>query len=413
MPEDGRFYGSARDVTEEKAAAEALSAIQETLRQSQKLEAIGQLTGGVAHDFNNLLTVIRGSVELLRRPNLSEDKRSKYIDAIGDTAERAARLTGQLLAFARRQTLVPEVFDCSASLLEAASMIQTLAGPRIEVNTRVPDEPCLVRADRNQFDTALVNMGINARDAMHGEGKLTISVAGVSEIPQVRGHAPVLGDFVAISIADSGEGVAPENQVRIFEPFFTTKEQGKGTGLGLSQVIGFAKQSGGDVHVDSVIGVGTTFTLYMPRMRGQAQSTKETTKGLATMTGEGICVLVVEDNERVGEFATQALQELGFDSILVPDAVSALSKLSETPEKFHIVFSDVVMPGISGIDMAKEIRNRYPNLPVILTSGYSHVLAQTGTHGFELLHKPYSVEQLSQILHKTLNSGSFVDLASK
>lgn len=367
----------------------------------------------MAHDFNNLLTVIRGSVELLRRPNLSEDKRSKYIDAIGDTAGRAARLTGQLLAFARRQTLVPEVFDCSASLLEAASMIQTLAGPRIAVNTRVPDEPCLVRADRNQFDTALVNMGINARDAMHGEGKLTISVAGVSEIPQVRGHAPVLGDFVAISIADSGEGVAPENQVRIFEPFFTTKEQGKGTGLGLSQVIGFAKQSGGDVHVDSVIGVGTTFTLYMPRMRGQAQSTKETTKGLATMTGEGICVLVVEDNERVGEFATQALQELGFDSILVPDAVSALSMLSETPEKFHIVFSDVVMPGISGIDMAKEIRNRCPNLPVILTSGYSHVLAQTGTHGFELLHKPYSVEQLSQILHKTLNSGSFVDLASK
>lgn len=412
VPEGGRFYGSARDLTEQKEAADALAAMQDTLRQSQKLEAIGQLTGGVAHDFNNLLTVIRGSVELLRRPDLVEEKRSRYIDAIGDTADRAARLTGQLLAFARRQTLVPEVFDSGASLLDVATMIRTLAGSRIEVETRVPDEPCLVRADRSQFDTALVNMGINARDAMDGEGRLTIAVGAVSGIPEVRSHAPVAGDFVAITITDTGEGVSPDDQVRIFEPFFTTKEQGKGTGLGLSQVIGFAKQSGGDIRVDSVVGEGTTFTLYLPRMQGRAESAVEATGEMPSTDGDGICVLVVEDNDRVGEFATQALRELGYDSVLAPDAATALAKLAEAPDTYHVVFSDVVMPGMSGIDLAQEIRRLHPGLPVILTSGYSHVLAQNGTHGFELLHKPYSVEQLSRVFRKALSWQAAAQTAS-
>ncbi|WP_174297710.1 hybrid sensor histidine kinase/response regulator [Sphingomonas bacterium] len=406
VPEDGRYYCSARDVTEQKEAAETLATMQEALRQSQKLEAIGQLTGGVAHDFNNLLTVIRGSIDLLKRPGIAEDRRERYIDAIGDTADRAARLTGQLLAFARRQTLVPEVFDSGACLLEVATMLGTLTGSRIEVETRIPDEPCLVSADRSQFETALVNMGINARDAMNGEGRLTIAVDAVSGIPELRGHGPVAGDFVAITLRDTGEGVAPQDHARIFEPFFTTKEQGKGTGLGLSQVIGFAKQSGGDIRVESTIGEGTTFTLYLPRVPQDAGVPPQASVPEPTMDGDGICVLVVEDNEQVGEFATQALRELGYDSVLARDATEALRELAQNPGRHHVVFSDVVMPGMSGLDLAREIRRSHPDMPVILTSGYSHVLAQNGTHGFELLHKPYSVEQLSRVFRKALSRQS-------
>lgn len=234
---------------------------EETLRQSQKLEAIGQLTGGVAHDFNNLLTVIRGSVDLLRRGNLSEEKRQTYIDAIGSTADRAADLTRQLLAFARRQALTPELIDTGASLTELATMIGTLTGSRITLNTQVPDYSCYIMADRAQLDTAIVNMAINARDAMGGAGTLTIATGPVSGIPKVRAHPPVPGDFIAVTVADTGSGIAEEDFISIFEPFFTTKAVGQGTGLGLSQVFGFAKQSGGDVRIDSEVGKGTTFTL--------------------------------------------------------------------------------------------------------------------------------------------------------
>ena len=383
-------------------AIEAREQAQEALRQSQKLEAIGQLTGGVAHDFNNLLTVIRGSVDLLRRPSLSAERRARYIDAIGDTADRAARLTGQLLAFARRQTLSPVAFDSGESLVEVASIVRTLVGSRIELTTRIPPDPCFVRADRSQFDTTIINLAINARDAMNGEGRLEIATAPVNGIPPRRSHAPAAGDYVAITVTDSGSGIAPDALERIFEPFFTTKAVGEGTGLGLSQAIGFAKQSNGDIHVESVVGEGTTFTLYLPRVDAPAAEPAAPGESAAAPRGDGVCVLVVEDNEQVGDFATRALKELGYDSVLAPDAGAALTLLAECGERFDIVFSDVVMPGMSGIELAGEIRRRHPDLPVILTSGYSHVLAREGSAGFDLLHKPYSVEQLSTILRKAL-----------
>ncbi|WP_339561164.1 ATP-binding protein, partial [Pseudomonas sp. EA_65y_Pfl1_P113] len=232
----------------EREGADKLALAEDALRQAQKMEAVGQLTGGVAHDFNNLLTVIRGSVDLLRRPDLSEDRRVRYIDAIGDTADRAAKLTGQLLAFARRQSLKPETFDCGESIADVVLMVHTLTGSRIVIETVVPDDPCYVLADKGQFDTAIINMSVNARDAMDGEGKLTIVVGPVSGIPEIRMHPPIAGDFVAVTISDTGCGISPENVARIFEPFFTTKDVGKGTGLGLSQVIGFAKQSDGDIR---------------------------------------------------------------------------------------------------------------------------------------------------------------------
>ena len=402
VPYNGKLYSSARDVTAERQRLRDLERAEDALRQAQKMEAVGQLTGGVAHDFNNLLTVIRGSVDLLRRPDLPPERRERYVDAIGETADRAAALTGQLLAFARRQALKPEIFDAGASILEVASMVRTLTGARIVLETRAPPEPCMVLSDRSQFDTAIVNMSINARDAMGGEGKLSIAVGPVSGIPALRSHPPITGDFVAVAITDTGTGIAEDEIARIFEPFFTTKQPGQGTGLGLSQVFGFAKQSDGDIRVESKVGQGTTFTLYMPRVMDGSPEPVPKPDLCAAVDGKGICVLVVEDNKAVGAFATQALSELGYDSVFASDAAQAMVELERDCSRFHIVFSDVVMPGTSGLELGRQIRHLYPTIPVILTSGYSHVLAQNGNHGFELLHKPYSIEQLSRVLRKAI-----------
>ena len=402
VPFEGKLYSSARDITSEHRQAENLAQAENALRQAQKMEAVGQLTGGVAHDFNNLLTVIRGSVDLLRRSDLTSERRDRYIDAIGETADRAAKLTGQLLAFARRQALKPETFDCGESIRDVVSMVRTLTGSRIAVETIVPDDPCFVLADKGQFETAIVNMCINARDAMDGEGRLTIVVGPVSGIPAIRAHPPIAGDFVAVTITDTGPGIAPEVQKRMFEPFFTTKSSGQGTGLGLSQVIGFAKQSGGDVRVDSGIDGGAIFTIYMPRVAADGSRAELEDDQPLAIAGDGVCVLIVEDNSSVGEFAVQALAELGYDTVLASDGDAALAELAKDSDRFHIVFSDVVMPGMTGLELAQVIRQKYPRLPVILTSGYSHVLAQNGRHGFELLHKPYSIEQLSRVFRKSI-----------
>jgi PAS domain S-box-containing protein len=373
------------------------------LRQSQKLEAVGQLTGGVAHDFNNLLTIIRSSVEFLRRPNLPEERRLRYVDAITDTVDRAAKLTGQLLAFARRQALKPEVFDIPERIRVINDMLRTIVGSRIQIVTDIACERCFVEADVVQFETALVNMAVNARDAMNGEGTLTVRVDALPEIPSIRGHAGGPGKFVAVSLADTGSGIPADKLGQIFEPFFTTKEVGKGTGLGLSQVYGFAKQSGGDVAVESELGKGTTFTLYLPKVERDVEldGAAERAHGAdQDEDGRGCRVLVVEDNTEVGRFSTQLLQDLGYETTWAKNADEALKHLVEAGGRFDVVFSDVVMPGMTGVELGREIRQRYPNLPVVLTSGYSHVLAEEGRHGFELLHKPYAVEDVSRVLRR-------------
>nr|WP_313901217.1 ATP-binding protein [Methylobacterium sp. J-048] len=375
------------------------AAVEDALRHSQKMEAVGQLTGGVAHDFNNLLTVIKSSTDLLKRPNLAEDRRMRYVGAISDTVDRAAKLTSQLLAFARRQSLKPEVFDACESVRAIGGMMGTLTGSRVRIVTQLPDDPCFLNADPSQFDTALVNMAVNARDAMDGEGQLTITVQAVDQMPAVRAHAAVPGAFVAVSITDTGSGIPEDRLTQIFEPFFTTKGVGQGTGLGLSQVFGFAKQSGGEVTVATKLGKGSTFTLYLPRMTGAVRPV-DGSEPEPLMDGHGTCVLVVEDNAEVGTFATQTLAELGYVTVWAANAEEALAELAKDAERFDVVFSDVVMPGMNGIDLAHHIRETHHDLPVLLASGYSHVLAQNGTYGFELLHKPYSVEQLSRLLRK-------------
>ncbi|MBU8538492.1 hybrid sensor histidine kinase/response regulator [Falsiroseomonas tokyonensis] len=391
-------YAYGRDVTAEKAQREALQQAEAQLRQAQKLEVVGQLTGGVAHDFNNLLTIIRSSVDLLRRPNLSEERRSRYVAAIAETVDRAARLTGQLLAFARRQALKPEVFDPAEHIRTIAEMMRTVVGARVHILMDLSPETCSVEADASQFETALVNMVVNARDAMDGEGTLVLRLRPLSAMPSIRGHLGTGGSFVAISITDTGVGIAPESLTKIFEPFYTTKPVGHGTGLGLSQVYGFAKQSGGDVAVESEPGRGTTFTLYLPRAQEKAQVALASEAGGPIADGRGCRVLVVEDNAEVGAFSSQLLQDLGYETCWAANAEQALTLLAR--DRFDAVFTDVVMPGVSGIELGEEIRRRYPGLPVVLTSGYSHILAAEGRHGFELLQKPYAAEELSRVLRR-------------
>ncbi|BAR47319.1 PAS domain-containing hybrid sensor histidine kinase/response regulator [Methylobacterium aquaticum] len=395
-------YAYGRDVTAEKERAVALHEAEEALRQSQKLEAIGQLTGGVAHDFNNLLTIIRSSVDFLRRPDLAEARKARYLDAVSDTVDRAAKLTGQLLSFARRQALRPETFDVIERLRGVVEMLDSVTGAPIRIVAEMPEAACFVHADVSQFETALVNMAVNARDAMDGEGTLTLRLACGLDKPAIRGHAQAAGPFAAISLADTGCGIPPEAISRIFEPFFTTKEVGKGTGLGLSQVFGFAKQSGGDVDVASTPGRGTTFTLYLPEVAPGVGEEPGPAEVETATGGAGQRVLVVEDNVEVGRFATRILEDLGYRTTWAANAAEALERLGEDCGGFDAVFSDVVMPGMNGVDLAREIQRRRPGLPVVLASGYSHVLAREGSHGFELLHKPYSTEQLSRVLQRAM-----------
>ncbi len=392
VPDANFIHAVARDVSE-------LHHAQEALRQAQKMEAVGQLTGGVAHDFNNLLTVIKSSTDLLRRPGLAEDRRRRYVDAIAETVDRASKLTAQLLAFARRQALKPEVFDAVQRIRSIMDMVRTIVGSRVTIVTEVACDECFIEADASQFETAIVNMVVNARDAMDGEGTLQIRVQHRQTMPALRGHAAEARPYVAVSLADTGHGIPPDKLGQIFEPFFTTKEVGKGTGLGLSQVYGFAKQSGGDVEVESTPGRGTTFTLYLPQAE-RTDAVGESPDGSASRgldEGRGRHILVVEDNMEVGRFSTQLLQDLGYETTWAPNGEDALKLLSEA-HGFDAVFSDVVMPGMSGIELGQRIRRLYPELPVVLTSGYSHILAEEGRHGFELLQKPYAAEELSQIL---------------
>ena len=386
--EDGEHVGFAkitRDVTHRRRSQEELEQARAALFQAQKLQALGELTGGIAHDFNNLMTVIRGSAELLRRDELPEEKRRRYLDAIVETADRAATLTSHLLAFGRRQPLRPEVIDLNVRMDALGEVLSRTLGSQIEVVLDLAPSIWRVEADPTQLETALLNAVINARDAMPDGGRLTISTANCPE----KG-----GEMVCVSLTDTGSGMPQEVIDRAFEPFFTTKPVGKGTGLGLSQIHGFAAQTGGRAEIESKEGEGTTIRLVLPRSeRALPMAGAET--ALAAIP-EGLKVLLVEDNDHVREFAEHLLEELHCRVISAADGEAAVALLEK--EKFDLLFSDVVMPGMSGVDLGLAIRSRWPKLRVVLTSGYSHVLAQDGRHGFELLHKPYSVESLTGIL---------------
>ncbi|HEV2569892.1 PAS domain S-box protein [Sphingomonas sp.] len=377
-----------RDVTDRKRAEEELEVTRAALAQSQKLQALGELTGGIAHDFNNLITVIRGSAELLGREGLSEERRQRYVEAIVSTADRAATLTSHLLAFSRRQALQPEVLDLNVRLDAFADVLARTLGSTIEVRLDLQPGLWLIEADPTQLETALLNAAINARDAMPDGGTITLSTA----------NRPGEEDFVCVAVQDNGWGMPAEVSERAFEPFFTTKPTGKGTGLGLSQIHGFAAQTGGRAEIESREGEGTTVRLLLPRSHA-ALSSAITETELPELPN-GLTVLLVEDNEQVSAFARQLLEDLDFKVQSASSGDEALALLKGS--SVDLVFSDVVMPGLSGIELAKRLREDAPALPVLLATGYSADVLKGDARDFELVRKPYSRDALVEALARTL-----------
>jgi CheY-like chemotaxis protein len=355
------------------------------------MQALGQLTGGIAHDFNNLLTVIQGSADMLRRPGISEDKRLRFAEAVVQASSKAAALTGQLLAFARRQPLQPEVIDLNRLIRDMTDLLDRTLGERIVVTTELGEGACTVEADRAQLESALLNVAVNARDAMPEGGELAIRTAPFQD--------PERGAMVALSVGDTGTGMDADTLDRAFEPFFTTKMTGKGTGLGLSQVYGFASQSGGDVRIASTPGAGAVVTILLPcsGAPGPTPPAEETSPLKRGRTGR---VLLVEDNDEVGEFAEQLLAELGHAAVRVRSGEEALALAMR--ERFDAVFTDVVMPGMSGLDLAARLGEAHPALPVILTTGYSDEIARSGAGGRPVILKPYRPETLAAALEQAL-----------
>ena len=390
--EDGTLVGFAkitRDITERRKANEALEEARAALFQSQKLQALGELTGGVAHDFNNLMTVIRGSAELLTRPGLTVEKRSRYLQAILDTADRAATLTSHLLAFGRRQALKPEVADLNLRLDAFAEMLGRTLGGQFEVRLNLAPSIPPVEVDLAQLETALLNAAFNARDAMPEGGTLTLAT---SHRPGARGGE------VVVEIADTGAGMSAEVLGRAFEPFFTTKPIGEGTGLGLSQIHGFAAQAGGHAEISSAPGEGTAVRIVLPATeKGFARfiPSKDVAK-----PPRGLTVLLVEDNDHVREFACNLLDELGYRVVTAASAEEALERLGAQP--VDLLFSDVVMPGLSGVELARIARERDPGLPVLLASGYSEEIVGAAGAEFEIVRKPYDLAGIDEALGKAL-----------
>jgi two-component system NtrC family sensor kinase len=370
------------------------------LHQAQQLQAIGQLTGGVAHDFNNLLMVVSGSAERLRR-HITEPKQRQLLDAIAKATERGESLTRQLLTFSRRQMLQPSVIDLAERLPEIKDMLSRSLRGDIEIRLGIPRRPCLVKVDPNEFELALLNLAVNARDAMPSGGTLSIAAKPVV----MRGKATeegLSGDFVAVRVADTGGGIAPDVLPRVFEPFFTTKEVGKGTGLGLSQVYGFARQSGGTATIVSSARRGTAVTLLLPRSFEMPAQTREAAAAVARPAVAGTALLV-EDNAEVAEVAQAYLEQLGFAVRLAAGARAALELLGRD-DGIDLVFSDILMPGgMTGLELADTIRQEYPGMPVLLTTGYSSSAQDAVSRGFEVLQKPFDLAALERALRRVQN----------
>jgi len=391
------FVHITRDVTERREAQASIERAQEQLAQSQKMEALGQLTGSIAHDFNNLLMIVTGYAELLRR-RLSDPKDLKAIDAVNSAAHRGESLTRQLLAFSRRQPLNPVVTDPKERIEAVHEMLLGSLGGNVQLNCEIAPDVGPVEVDIAELELALVNIAVNARDAMPGGGIITLSASNAI-LRSGDGIDGLEGEFVALAMTDTGVGIAPDVLPRIFEPFFTTKSLGKGTGLGLAQVYGFSHQSGGTVVASSKAGSGTTITIYLPRKQRADIPTVETPTTQPIVPGEGT-ILMVEDNPEVAEVTASLLEQLGYRTLRANNATDALNRL-QRGYKIALVLSDIVMPGgMNGIALAQEIKNHYPHIPVLLTSGYSDVV-QTASQA-RVLRKPFHLPALEKSIREAL-----------
>jgi PAS domain S-box-containing protein len=389
--EAGKLIGFAkitRDISERREAQIKMEKMQRQLAESQKLDALGQLTGGVAHDFNNLLMVITGGIHTLKKLAGSDPRGVQAVQSIEAATQRGAALTRQLLTFARRQSVNPQSINLAHRIHSIRDVMDMGVGSAIQLVIDVADNIWPVVADPAEFETALVNLVINARDAMPGGGSVTIQANNIH-----IDDGEHKGDHVAIKVRDTGVGIPPDVLNKIFDPFFTTKGVGKGTGLGLSQVHGFAHQAAGTVAVDSKLGEGTTFTIYLPRM--DQSETKAAEHDVESTPGSGT-VLLVEDNPDVAFASTGLLEQLGYSVRWVADAHSALREIER--DGIDVVFSDIVMPGkMDGLDLARAIKQLRPALPILLATGYSEAALKAGVH-FPILRKPFQLHELSRAL---------------
>jgi PAS domain S-box-containing protein len=395
---DGRrhFTGIIHDLSQSKATERAL-------REAQKMEALGQLTGGIAHDFNNLLTVILGNVEMLESRLTSEDDRDLAREAL-EAAEVGARLTSRLLAFARRSHLEPELVNLNTFVLGLTDMLHRTLGETVRLSTMLDPSLWTVKVDPSQVESAIVNLAVNARDAMPKGGRLMLETSNVSldadAVAEMQGVAA--SDYVRLSVSDTGEGMLPSVRDRAFEPFFTTKEKGRGTGLGLSMVYGLAKQSGGHATIYSEVGKGTSVNLYLPRHHG-TRDAAVSGKQPPAQAGGGERILVVEDDERVRRLTVERLRRLNYQVVDAGSAQAALDILGQDP-KIDLVFSDLVMPGgMDGRELATIVADRFPRIRVLLTSGYSEDLVSSASAGpTNLLRKPYRQVELAKAVAEAL-----------
>jgi two-component system NtrC family sensor kinase len=376
------------------AEAAGRQSAEEALKQSQRLEALGQLTGGVAHDFNNLLMVIGGSAARLKS-RISDDQGGRSLAMIDAAVQKGERLTRQLLSFSRRQTLSPQVIDVADCIKSFLDVLNQPLRADVTLELRKSEEIIVVKVDRDELEIALLNLTLNARDAMPDGGRITISV-GTVWLDRGEVSEGLHGEFAVIAVSDTGVGIPEGIREHIFEPYFTTKKVDKGTGLGLSQVYGFAQQSGGTITVESEVGRGTTFRLLMPRSYEPIEMAS-TVQPSSMLSSRPARVLLVEDNPDVAVVASDYLEQCGCTVLRAGSAESALELLNKE-SRIDVIFSDIVMPGLSGLELGRLVREHHPEIPVILASGYSDKAADAVREGFALLNKPYSVEDLRNAL---------------
>ena len=406
--EDRLVYAYGRDITAEKQQAMALLAAEEQLRQSQKMEAVGQLTGGIAHDYNNMLAVVIGSLELLNR-KLGEPTPlvKRYIDAAMDGARRSAALTQRLLAFSRQQPLNPQIVDANRLVAETSELLRHSIGANVRLETVLAGGLWRVHADPNQLASVLLNLAVNARDAMPDGGRLTIETQNfyLDDAYAAANFGVSPGQFVMIAVSDSGTGMTPDVMAKAFDPFFTTKEVGKGTGLGLSQVYGFIRQSCGHVKIYSEPGRGTTVKVYLPRMIDHGEQPEALPRAIAA-AAEGTAVLVVEDEAAMRDFSVEALTSLGYQVFAADGGAAALALLAQHPE-IELLFTDIVMPDMNGQQLAEAACRCRPNLKVLFTTGYTrNAVVHNGVldPGVVLLGKPFGIDQLAEHVRKVLET---------
>jgi len=403
-------YARSDEFKQQSEFEHKLSESEERLRQAQKMEAVGQLAGGIAHDFNNLVTVIGCSVGLLAEATEPDDPRQEDLEQIKEAADRAATLTRQLLAFSRRQILQPKTIDLNSAVYDMEKMLQRVLGPHIAIHTSLDPRLGHVLADMSQIEQVIMNLSVNARDAMPGGGTLSFNTGNRSvrsEEPHRHGTITP-GEYVTLSVRDTGQGIPASVIEHLFEPFFTTKEYGKGTGLGLATVHGIVYQSGGHITVDSTPGHGTTFTLYFPSTRERV-STPVSGVRLAPSHTDKLTILVVDDEDAILDIGVRVLQQAGYQVFAArhgEEALSILARSKRSGEPISLVLTDVVMPMMGGRELATVIANEYPETRVLCMSGYTREeltrqrLIDPAT---PLVHKPFELSDLIAAVRNVLD----------